>query len=95
MKRTTVMLPDDLAYLLEFERRRQDRSTADIVRRALEAYLSAGGSRPKRLRFAALGGSGHHDTAQRAEAVVTGDWDERDPVAGRSERERAKRPVRA
>ncbi len=74
MKRTTVMLPDDLAYLLEFERRRQDRSTADIVRRALEAYLSAGGNRPKRLRFAALGASGHHDTAQQAEAVLGQEW---------------------
>jgi metal-responsive CopG/Arc/MetJ family transcriptional regulator len=75
MKRTTVMLPDDLAYLLEFERRRRDQSTAEIVRRALEAYLSAGGMRPKRLRFAALGASGQRETGRQAEAIVTREWE--------------------
>ena len=39
MRRTTVMLPDDLARLLDLERERRRASTADLVRQALEAYL--------------------------------------------------------
>lgn len=87
MKRTTIMLPDDLAYLLDLERRRRDQSTAEIVRRALEAYLSAGGMRPKRLRFAALGASGHRETARQADAVVTPEW-RSDKFSGSSLRRR-------
>lgn len=70
MKRTTVVIPDELAALLDFERRRRDTSTAEIVREALEAYLKPGPGHPRHLRFAALGRSGHHDTAPEAEAII-------------------------
>lgn len=76
MKRTTVVIPDELAILLDLERKRRDTSTAEIVREALEAYLKAGSGQPRRLRFAALGRSGHHDTARDAEAIIAREWDD-------------------
>jgi len=74
MKRTTVVIPDDLATLLDLERKRRDTSAAEIVRAALEAYLRPGHGGPKQLRIAALGRSGHHDTAREAEAILTREW---------------------
>ena len=70
MKHISVVIPDELATLLDLERKRRGTSAAAIVREALEAYLRAGSDQPKRLRFAALGRSGHHDTAREAEAIV-------------------------
>jgi hypothetical protein len=70
MRRTTILLGDDLAELLDFERRRRDRSTAAIVREALTEYLAGGKSVPKPLPFVGLGGSGHRDIARKAEAIL-------------------------
>jgi hypothetical protein len=39
MKRTTVVLPDELAERLDLERRRRDVSTASIIREAVERYF--------------------------------------------------------
>ena len=74
MKRTTVVLPDELATLLDLERRRRDTSEAEIIREALDAYLKGRSGQPKRLRFAALGHSGHRDTAREAETIIAEDW---------------------
>lgn len=74
MKRTTVVIPDELAVLLDVERRRRDTSVAQIVREALEAYLRPESNKPKPLRFAALGHSGQHDTAREAEAIIAEGW---------------------
>jgi Ribbon-helix-helix protein, copG family len=57
MKRTSVVLPDELATLLDRERRRRDVSAATIIREAVEAYL-AGPSEPKRYSFIGIGHSG-------------------------------------
>lgn len=76
MKRTTVVLPDELPTLLDLERKRRDTSEAEIIREALEAYLKGDSSQPKRLRFAALGRSGHHDTAREAESIIAREWDD-------------------
>lgn len=71
MKRTTIVLPDDLAALLEWERRRCGVSAAAIVREALDAHLA----RPAGpLPFVALGRSGCHDTAQRTEEILEREW---------------------
>ena len=71
MKRTTVVLPDDLAALLERERRRRGVSTAGIIREALDAYFA----RPDEpLPFIALGASGYHDTAERMEEIMDREW---------------------
>lgn len=74
MKRTTVVLPDDLANLLELEARRSNRSAAEIVREALASHLRGEGTQPKRLPFAALGRSGRHDTSREAEAILEREW---------------------
>lgn len=74
MKRTTVVLPDDLAALLDLERRRRDVSTATIIREALTAYLRGDGAWPTRLPFVALGRSGFQDTAREAEAILAREW---------------------
>ncbi|HEV2108283.1 MAG TPA: CopG family transcriptional regulator [Thermomicrobiales bacterium] len=64
MKRTTIVLPDDLAALLEREQRRQGTSTAAVVRAALEAYL-APNRQPKRLGFVGLGRTGTQESVAR------------------------------
>lgn len=73
MKRTTVMLPDDLAYLLDQERRSRDVSAATVIREAVAQYLV---SKPqkKTLRIAALGASGSTDTAQRIDEILAEEW---------------------
>ena len=71
MKRTTIVLPDHLAALLERERRRRGVSTAVIVREALDAYL-APPTQP--LPFVALGQSGHRNTARDVEEILAQEW---------------------
>lgn len=61
MKRITVTLPDELAALVDRERRRRDVSAASVIRDAVEAHVrphaSNGGNR-RVLRIAALGRGG-------------------------------------
>lgn len=71
MKRTTIVLTDELAALIEAERRRRGSSAAAIVREALVGYFD---DRPKVLAIAALGRSGHHHTARDAEAILAREW---------------------
>lgn len=71
MKRTTIVLPDDLAALLDWERRRRGISTAAVVREALDAYL---GKPRGHLAITALGRSGHRHTARDVEAILAREW---------------------
>jgi hypothetical protein len=71
MKRTTIVLTDELAALLERERRRRGVSAAAVVRDALDAYF---GGRPKTLAIAALGRSGQRHIARDAEAILAREW---------------------
>ena len=73
MKRTTILLPDDLAYLLERERRRRGVSTAAIVREALAVYFNIS-SEPRRIPFAALGDSGLPDLGTNFEYYLEQAW---------------------
>lgn len=73
MKRTTILLPDDLAALVEHERRRRGVSVAEIVREAVASHLSTTPV-PRRLRIASLGRSGRVDAAERAEEILTAEW---------------------
>lgn len=73
MKRTTVVLSDELSFLLEQERRRRDVSAAAIIREALTAYLSAT-METKPLPFIALGNSGYNDTGRRAKEILREEW---------------------
>ena len=68
MKRTTIYLAPDLDMLLKSEMLRQNRPMAQIVREAVEAYLTREPHKvpPGAGAFA----SGHTDTADRTEAVL-------------------------
>ena len=70
MRRTTILLQDDLADQLDYERRRRNSSTAAIVREALTEYLAGGKSSVKRLPFVGLGRSGQRDIARTAVTVL-------------------------
>ena len=68
MKRTTIYLRPELEVLLKLEVQRQKRSMAEIVREAVEAYVTREPRQgpPGAGAFA----SGHDDTASRAEEVL-------------------------
>jgi hypothetical protein len=73
MKRTTVVLPDELFQLMERERRRRDVSAATIMREALAAYLGVTGE-PRHIPFAGLGDSGYRDTGRRIREILREEW---------------------
>lgn len=72
MQRTTISLPDDLTEALQREARRRGSSVSAIAREAIADRLSMDKARP--LPFAALGRSGHADTAERAEEILAKEW---------------------
>ena len=75
MRRTTISLPDELATALEREARCRSMPASAIARAALTAYLGIGGPDDLReLPFAALGRSGHSDTAHAMEQLLEQEW---------------------
>jgi hypothetical protein len=74
MKRTTISLPDEVAVLLEREAHRQRTSISEITRQALVKYLGLGSDQPRHIPFAALGNSGHPDTARNIEQILSEEW---------------------
>ena len=68
MKRTTIYLAPDLELRLKTAMVRRGQPMAEIVREAVEQYLSGepGQGPPGAGAFA----SGHHDTAARAEDLL-------------------------
>lgn len=68
MKRTTIYLAPELEMLLKSEMLRQNRPMAEIVREAVEAYVTR---EPRKAPpGAGAFASGHADTAERADAVL-------------------------
>jgi predicted transcriptional regulator len=76
MKRTTISLPDDLASALTREARRRNRSVSEITRQALASHLGMAAGEPRDLPFAALGRSGHSNTAREMEELLAREWDD-------------------
>lgn len=74
MKRITFVVPDELNYLLENERRRRDLPVSTVIREALATYL-VGGEPRRRLPFVGIGHSGYHDTARRIDDILAEEWD--------------------
>jgi hypothetical protein len=70
MRRTTVLLDDDLAACLELEKQRLGVSTAEVIRVALEAHLTPA---KRHIAFAGLGRSGFTNTASDSEEILR-DW---------------------
>jgi hypothetical protein len=84
MKRTTIYLAPELEVRLKREMVRRNQPMAELVREAVEAYLSADDSAgpPGAGEFA----SGHSDTAARAEEMLgeLAFGDDAPPVSGRA-----------
>ncbi|MFN8224392.1 MAG: CopG family transcriptional regulator [Gaiellales bacterium] len=70
MKRTTVMLPDEVSARLRYEARRRGVSIAEVVREAVEQHLP-GEPDAKPLSFVALG-EGQVRDSERVDEVVRG-----------------------
>jgi hypothetical protein len=68
MKRTTIYLAPELEVLLKSEMLRQNRPMAEIVRKAVEAYVTREPRKPP--PGAGAFASGHADTAERADVVL-------------------------
>ncbi|MGI8593950.1 MAG: CopG family transcriptional regulator [Solirubrobacteraceae bacterium] len=69
MKRTTVMLPDDVLAQLRHESRRRGSSVAEIVREAIERHMQAPGAGGS-LSFFAVGEGGPGDASERVDEYV-------------------------
>jgi hypothetical protein len=69
MKRTTIMLPDELDAKIRFEARRRGVSIADIAREAIEQHV-AGAAPTGRLGFFAIGEGGSIDGSERVDELV-------------------------
>lgn len=69
MKRTTVMLPDDVLLRLRHEARRRGVSVARVVRDAVERDLSPTGE-GKPLSFFGIGEGGPSDASERVDEYV-------------------------
>jgi CopG-like RHH_1 or ribbon-helix-helix domain, RHH_5 len=69
MKRTTVMLPDDVDARLRTEARRRGVSVAQVVREAVESAIPA--AQPgSPLGFFAIGEGGPADASERVDEYV-------------------------
>ena len=74
MKRTTIFLDEGTDRELHHLARREKLPVAALVRDALGRFLDeARRGKGLRLRFLAVGRSGHHDTAERAEELLWSD----------------------
>ena len=69
MKRTTIMLPDELDARIRLEARRRGVSIADVAREAIEQYLP-GPKQTGRLGFFAVGEGGPVDASERVDELV-------------------------
>jgi hypothetical protein len=82
VKRTTIMLPDDVNARLRLEARRRGSSIADVAREAIERQLPPGppdGS----LSFFSIGEGSPRDASERVDELVA------EAVARRGKSERA------
>ena len=70
MKRTTIFIDEPMERELKALAEQEGRPKAALVREALGEYLARRHRGGRRLGFAAIGGSGRHDTAERHEEVL-------------------------
>ncbi|MHB1508728.1 MAG: ribbon-helix-helix protein, CopG family [Acidimicrobiales bacterium] len=69
MKRTTIMLPDDLDARIRLTARRRGVSIADVAREAIERHLPAP-TQTGRLGFFDIGEGKPADASQRVDELV-------------------------
>jgi plasmid stability protein len=71
MKRTTIMLPDELDARIRLEARRRGVSIADVAREAIEQHVGAGPEAGP-LSFFAIGEGKPADVSERVDEFVGG-----------------------
>lgn len=69
MKRTTIMLPEEVEARLRFEAKRRGTSIAEVVREAVEMHLPAPGEGA--LSFSAIGEGSPPDASERVDEFVS------------------------
>lgn len=81
MKRTTVMLPDEVDQLLRHEADRRNLTISQVTREAIESYLGLGLGRRRPRRHFLSAGAGHgagDNVAERIDEILAeegfGDW---------------------
>jgi predicted transcriptional regulator len=84
MNRTTLSLPDDVAFALKREARRRHTSVSAVAREALAERFGIGDAGPRKVPFAALGRSTDGRTAAESDEVLTEVYEEaeRDAFGG-------------
>ncbi len=80
MKRTTIFIEEPMERDLTALAEQEGRPKAALVREALGEYLARQQRGGRRLGFAAIGGSGRGDTAERHEELL---WQEEEGAAAR------------
>ena len=70
VKRTTIMLPDDLDARLRLEARRRGGSIADVAREAIEQHLPQPAA-DGRLSFFSVGEGSPEDASERVDELVS------------------------
>lgn len=68
MKRTTIMLPDDVDVRLRLEARRRGTSVAEVAREAIEKQLPP--QQDGRLSFFAIGEGSPRDASERVDELL-------------------------
>ncbi len=74
VKRTSIVLPDDLAWRVHREAAQTGASVAEVIRRAVAARYQGEEGDARSVPFASLGRSGFSDTAERLEEILAEDW---------------------
>jgi hypothetical protein len=69
VKRTTIMLPDEVDARLRLEARRRGSSIADVAREAIERQLPPAPSEGA-LSFFSIGGGSPRDASERVDELV-------------------------
>ena len=80
VKRTTIMLPDELDARLRYEARRRGVSIADVARHAIEEQLPESKDNGA-LSFFAIGDGAPADAAERARETVGSAVNRRHPAS--------------
>jgi predicted transcriptional regulator len=78
MNRTSLSLPDDVAFALKREARRRHTSVSAVAREALAERFGVGGTGPREVPFAAIGRSSDGRGAREAEEMLADIFEARD-----------------
>ncbi len=70
MKRTTVFADEEVLRKLREIAKRDSVSLSDVIRRALDRYVTRHASKRSSLSLVGIGRSGRRDVAERAEELL-------------------------